>query len=120
MRISDWSSDVCSSDLYETNGIFEDILRIAGSQEANLGGAAGATATESSIAEGSRISSLESNTDDLDELLTTLARATGQLMLMGLSVEKVIEIVGPGAAWPNLDREAIVSEIFLEIGRAHV
>src|SRR3546814_4156931 len=112
MRISDWSSDVCSSDL-----------------EANLGGAAGATATESSIAEGSRISSLESNTDDLDELLTTLARATGQLMLMELSVEKVIEIVGPGAAWPNLDREAIVSEIFLEIeagssgrqlGRAHV
>src|SRR3546814_6027780 len=98
MRISDWSSDVCSSDL------------------ANLGGAAGATATESSIAEGSRISSLESNTDDLDELLTTLARATGQLMLMELSVEKVIEIVGPGAAWPNLDREAIVSEIFLEIG----
>src|SRR3546814_7663517 len=95
MRISDWSSDVCSSDLYETNGIFEDILRIAGSQEANLGGAAGATATESSIAEGSRISSLESNTDDLDELLTTLARATGQLMLMELSVEKVIEIVGP-------------------------
>src|SRR3546814_8662225 len=47
--------------VYETNGIFEDILRIAGSQEANLGGAAGATATESSIAEGSRISSLESN-----------------------------------------------------------
>src|SRR3546814_14487746 len=36
-------------------------------------------------------------------------------MLMELSVEKVIEIVGPGAAWPNLDREAIVSEIFLEI-----
>src|SRR3546814_7077290 len=78
---------------------------MAGSKEANLGGAAGATATESSIAEGSRISSLESNTDDLDELLTTLARATGQLMLMELSVEKVIEIVGPGAAWPNLDRE---------------
>src|SRR3546814_12635263 len=88
MRISDWSSDVCSSDLgawededqhnlaeheahdvimlegladgenvanklqqvqkapidpnvYETNGIFEDILRIAGSQEANLGGEIG-------------------------------------------------------------------------------
>src|SRR3546814_14404259 len=36
-------------------------------------------------------------------------------MLMEWSVEKVIEIVGPGAAWSNLDREAIVSEIFLEI-----
>src|SRR3546814_18177996 len=62
--------------VYETNGIFEDILRIAGSQEANLGGAAGATATESSIAEGSRISSLESNTDDLAVL--QIGRASGR------------------------------------------
>src|SRR3546814_7830633 len=54
--------------VYETNGIFEDILRIAGSQEANLGGAAGATATESSIAEGSRISRSEEHTSELQSL----------------------------------------------------
>src|SRR3546814_7825542 len=34
MRISDWSSDVCSSDLYDVNQAFEDVLRTVGTQEA--------------------------------------------------------------------------------------
>jgi hypothetical protein len=42
--------------LYETNSEMEDILRIVGRTGSNLGGMSGATATESSIAEGSRMS----------------------------------------------------------------
>jgi hypothetical protein len=62
--------------LYESEGIFNDMERISGSAEANLGGTAGGktTATESNISEGSRLSSLESNADDLDSLLTHGAR----------------------------------------------
>jgi hypothetical protein len=101
--------------LYETNSEMEDVLRIVGAQEANIGGTSGATATESSIAEGGRMTSLSSNVDDLDEFLTDAFGALGQLMLMELSKETVMEIVGKGAVWPELDRETIAKQVFLRI-----
>lgn len=101
--------------LYDTNFLMEDMMRVVGSQEANIGGTSGATATESSIAEGSRVSALSSNTDDLDDMLTELARAAGQILLMELSVEKAKEIAGPGAAWPELTRQELANEVLLEI-----
>lgn len=103
--------------LYETEGIFTDMQRSVGSQEANLGGTSGATATESSIAENSRMSSLSDNTDDLDDMLTRLARMTGQIMAQMLTKERVLEIVGPGAAWPEApqNRKQLADEIMLSI-----
>ena len=101
--------------LYEVNGIFEDVLRAVGVQEANLGAAGGATATETSIAESARQSSLASNVDDLDDMLTRLARSAGQILLAEVSEETVKETVGPGAMWPQLTREQLAKELFLEI-----
>lgn len=101
--------------LYETNSEMEDTLRIVGVQEANIGGVSGATATESSIAEGSRMSTLSSNVDDLDEFLTDVFGALGQLLIMELSVETVEEIVGVGAVWPEMDRETVAKQIFLKV-----
>lgn len=101
--------------LYETNSEVEDVLRTVGSQEANLGGVGGETATETSIAESARMTSVASNVDDLDDFLSDVARAKGKLMLMEMSVEMVREIVGPGALWPEVDREAVAKELTLEI-----
>lgn len=101
--------------LYETNSEMEDTLRIVGAQEANLGGVSGATATESSIAEGSRMSTLSSNVDDLDEFLTDVFGALGQLLIMELSPETVTEIVGDGAVWPEMDRESVAKQIMLKV-----
>lgn len=102
---------------YEVNMIYQDMLRVVGSQEANLGSTSGSTATESSIAENSRMSTLADNVDDLDELLSELAKATCQLMLLELNKETVVEIVGPGAVWPEMrpTREEIVKDLTLEI-----
>ncbi len=102
---------------YDVEGHFQDILRTVGSQEANLGPTSGATATETSIAENSRQSGQSDNIDDLDDLLTNLARSGGQLMLQELSKETVIEIAGPGAAWPEYagTRSEIVKDLALEI-----
>lgn len=102
---------------YDVEAHFQDILRTVGSQEANLGGTANSTATESSIAENSRASSRDDNVDDLDNMLTELAKATGQLMLFELAKETVLEIVGPGAVWPEVqgNREQIAKDLFLEI-----
>lgn len=101
--------------LYNTDPAMEDVLRAAGAQEANIGGTSGASATESSIAEASRSASLSSNVDDLDEFLSDLARCASQIMLSELNQQTVQEIVGPGAAWPEMDRETIVKELYLDI-----
>lgn len=101
--------------LYETKSIMNDILFGVGTQSADLGPTNNATATQSSISEQSKQSTTSSNIDDLDEHLSDIARAAGQVMLAELSVETVTEIVGPGAVWPELDREQISKELFLEI-----
>jgi hypothetical protein len=102
---------------YDVDGHFQDILRTVGSQEANLGPTSGATATETSIAENSRQSGQSDNVDDLDDLLTNIARSGGQLMLSELSKETVIEIAGPGAAWPEqtMTKAEVAKDIQLEI-----
>lgn len=103
--------------LYEVETINTDFLRTVGSQEANLGGLSGATATESSIAESSRVSSIADNVDDLDELLSDLARNGGQVLLHEMSKQTVLEIVGPGAVWPDAppSRKELADELMLSI-----
>jgi hypothetical protein len=103
------------STLYDTSPVFEDVLRVVGTQEANLGGTSSATATESSIAESSRMSALASNVDDLDDFLNELARAMGQVLLLQLSADTVKKIAGPGAVWPELSPQEIADELFLEV-----
>lgn len=101
--------------VYEVEGIWQDIQRVVGDQEANLGGTSGSTATESSIAETSRVSSIQSNIDDLDDFLSAMARAGGQVLLAEMSEPQVKKIVGEGAVWPKLAAQEIAEEIFLEI-----
>jgi hypothetical protein len=101
--------------LYEVNPIFQDLLRTIGDQEADLGGTAGGTATESNFAAGAQANALSSSIDDIDDTLTAIARAAGQILLLNMSEEQVKMIVGPGAMWPVLTRAEVSKEIFLEI-----
>lgn len=103
--------------MYEVNPMFEDIQRTVGSQEANFGGATGATATESTIAEGSQSAGLASNVDSLDDLLSDLAQAFSHIALMELDVETVKDIVGPGAVWPDAPptREQVSKDLTLTV-----
>jgi hypothetical protein len=101
--------------LYETENVFQDILRTVGTQEANLGGMSGNTATESSIAEGSRTTALESKIDDLDAFLTEMTRCAGQVLMMEVEEGTVQRIVGAGAFWPKLTKQEIMEEINLDI-----
>lgn len=101
--------------LYQTGPIFEDVLRSTGDQEASLGGTSGSTATEVSVAENTRSSNISSNVDDLDEFLTDVMRGVGQVLLLEMSPETVKKIVGPGAMWPELSREEVSNELYLEV-----
>jgi|SRR5882672_449404 len=101
--------------LYNTDMVFQDVLRVVGSQEANLGGTSNSTATESSIAESSRLSSLQSNIDDLDDFLSDMARAGGQVCMIELTLPTVQQIAGPGAIWPQMSKADIASEFYVEV-----
>lgn len=101
--------------LYDTHPSFDDTMRVVGTQEANLGGTSNATATESSIAESSRLSSLDSNVDDLDELLVELARCAGQVLMMNCSEKTIRRLVGDGAVWPKLSPADIAEELVLTV-----
>jgi hypothetical protein len=101
--------------LYEVNPVFQDLLRAVGDQEADLGGTGGATATESNIAASAKSSALSSSIDDIDDTLSAIARAAGQILLLNMNEEMVKQIVGPGAMWPVLTKADVAKEIFLEV-----
>lgn len=101
--------------LYDTTMLLDDMMRVVGSQEANIGGASGSTATEVSVAEGSRMSSLSSNVDDIEDFLSEVARSTGQILLQQMDQMTVMKIAGPGAVWPQLTAGEIAEELMLEV-----
>jgi hypothetical protein len=101
--------------LYEVNPVYEDILRTTGIQEANLGGTSDTTATQAQIAEGSRMTAMGSNIDDLNDMLTQMARNGGQILLSEMAEPTVKKIVGVGAVWPQMAGQDIANEVLLEI-----
>lgn len=101
--------------LYEVGSVFNDVQLAVGAQEANFGGTAGATATETSVAESARMSALGAQVDELDSFMSELARSSGAIMLKEMSADQVKKIAGPGAVWPELTAQEIADEIFLEI-----
>ena len=91
--------------------IFDDVQLVVGQQEANFGQVSKGTATETSIAESSRMSAIGANIDDLDSFMSEITRAAGQVLLLEMSKDEVIKIVGEGAVWPEFLREDILNEI---------
>jgi hypothetical protein len=101
--------------LYDVNEVWSDMQVVLGGQEAQYGGVSKSTATEAAIASNSSSSSDGSSIDDLDSFLTAVARASGQILLKEMSPEKVAEIAGPGAVWPEMSLADIANELFLEV-----
>jgi hypothetical protein len=101
--------------LYDTSMLLDDMMRVGGAQEANLGATGASTATEVSVAEGSRMSAMASNIDDLEDFLSELARSTGEALLLQMDESTVKRIAGPGAVWPQLTANEVAAELMLEV-----
>jgi len=102
--------------LYETEQLFADMMRVSGIQDANIGATGGAaSATQSNIAEASRATAMGSNIDDIDDMLTGIARTGSQILLQECSPEIVRRVVGVGAVWPEISRQEIADEVWLKI-----
>lgn len=103
--------------LYSDQHAVQDMMRASGVQDANLGPTTGNTATEVGVAEASRSKSDSSNVDDLDWVLTMIARDFCRVSLMNTSLETARRIAGAGAAWPEVDanRANLADVLFLDI-----
>ena len=102
--------------LYDVEQTFVDMMRVSGIQDANIGGTkGGASATQSNIAEASRATAMGANIDDIDEMLSAIARNGAQILLQECSVDTVKRIVGEGAVWPEMSRQQIADELWLQV-----
>lgn len=101
--------------LYGTDQFFQDVQFTVGSSEAQFGGLAQATATESAISASAMKTADGASIDDLDAFLSVVARAAGQILMKEMSPEKVMEICGPGAVWPQMTLAEIAGEVYLEV-----
>jgi len=121
LKISDVIQQVPSSgvdnNLYDTTHLMTDFNLVVGASESSMGGTSGVTATEVADASSSTMSTIESNIDDMDDLLTEIARDGGQILMLNATADKVKEIVGPGAIWPESEftRDKVAKELYLEI-----
>ena len=103
--------------LYETAHLMTDMNIVVGAQESSFGATGGSTATEVADAASNTMSTIESNIDDMDDFLTEISRDGGQILMLNASIEKVKEIVGPGAVWPESEftREKVAAELYLDV-----
>lgn len=104
--------------LYDTGPLKEDIFSaVNGNEAANTPSAPDTTATAATINEQSRIMVTGSNVDDLDDLLSDIAEASGEIMMQEISLETVQDIVGPGAVWPQSmeNRDKFVNYVYLTV-----
>lgn len=100
--------------LYSRANLLEDVVTTVGTTQA-APPQKHVAATPAVIQEQQRISGVSSNVDDLDDLLSELARAGGEIMLKEFSIQTVKRIAGPGAVWPEQQREDFLNEVFLDI-----
>jgi hypothetical protein len=101
--------------LYDTNGAFEDVLRVLGQDQASTGQTTDATATEAAVAQSAQHTDLSSCLDDQDDMLSEIATAAGKILMMEVSPETVQRVIGPGAIWPELSRLEILENIYLTV-----
>lgn len=105
--------------LYDRKPLTEDALITTGAQEANLGPAQpNVTATAGTIAEQSRMNVSSSDVDTLDDFLSAMAQAGGELIFEYFSVDTVKATAGIGASFPLFDKEVYKNELYLQIQAA--
>jgi hypothetical protein len=102
--------------IYDVQSLLQDVgLAVGTNSQQQQQPQRHVAATPAMIQEQARISGVNSNVDDLDDLLSELARAAGEMMLRVFSLETVKRIAGPGALWPEENREDFLDSIFLDI-----
>ena len=114
--IGHWQGTPIDQNVYSTAPLNEDAQLAVGSNQVQQGmPIRHVAATPAVIQEQARISGVSSNVDDLDDLLSEMAQAAGEMMLKMFSPQTVQRIVGIGAVFPTDNREEFLNKVQLGI-----
>jgi hypothetical protein len=114
--IGKWVGTPIDPNVYSRVNINEDVTKVIGSNAQQQGAPIRhVAATPAIIQEQARMSDVNSNVDDLDDLLSELANGSGEMMLRTFTPETVKRIVGRGSAWPDQQREDFLNAVYLDI-----
>lgn len=114
--IGKWVGTPIDQSMYTTQPLDEDAALAVGSNAVQQGQPIRhVAATPAVIQEQARISGVSSNVDDLDDLLSEMAQAAGEMMLREFNPQTVQRIVGQGASWPQEQKEDFLNEVYLDI-----
>ena len=108
-----------SPELYDTLQVELDMGKMVNVQASDLGQQnPGETATGQSIAAQSKSVASASNIDDIDDLLSWMARVGGEILLTQMPQQQVQLLVGPGAVWPQSETSSFNSALYLTVKAA--
>ncbi len=116
-----WTGTPIDKNTYDTTPLEQDASFVIGTNQIQQGGNIRHTAaTPAVIQEQARMSGNSSNVDDLDDLLSELACAGGEMELRAFKPETVVRVVGPGAqnAWPTETKEDFINGVYLDVQAA--
>lgn len=114
--IGKWTGTPIDKNVYDTAPLEQDASLAIGSNQIQQGlGIKHIAATPAVIQEQARMSGTSSNVDDLDDLLSELAQASGEIIIRAFSQDTITRIAGPGAAQFPQQREDLLNGIYLDI-----
>lgn len=101
--------------VYDTAPQLQDAQLTTGNPSESIGIDKNDTATGKTITEQNRLTVTSSNVDDVDDCLTWLARVSAEMMIQGFSPMTVMNLVGPGAVWPQTpqDKQMLLAAVTL-------
>jgi desulfoferrodoxin (superoxide reductase-like protein) len=102
--------------VYDTTPIRSDIEWISGLGDAQRGGIMRAkTATEANIQNEGLATRVSEKIDSVEGWLKDMSKFSAQLLLQEVQPQKAIEIAGPNAFWPILNKQQLYDSVHIQI-----
>jgi hypothetical protein len=102
--------------VYDTAPLRTDMEWISGLGDAQRGGVNRAkTATEANIQQAGLATRIAEKVDQTEDWLKELGWFAAEILLQEISPQKAIEIAGPNAFWPILNKQQLYDSVFIDI-----
>ena len=102
--------------VYDTAPLRTDMEWISGLGDAQRGGVNRAkTATEANIQQAGLATRIAEKVDQTEDWLKELGWFAAEILLQEVSPQKAIEIAGPNAFWPILNKQQLYDSVFIDI-----
>ena len=105
-----------NTQVYDTSPLRTDMEWISGLGDAQRGGVQRAkTATEANIQQAGLATRIQEKVDITEDWMKELAWFSAEILLQEITPDKAMEIAGPNAFWPLLNKQQLYDSVFLDI-----